>query len=82
MGRLLAEASGTGLGGASRKTLVERMVTREETLLAVMEFLRHPFVRDYGNSPLEVLEEQVLLAASFPASAWPRNPKPTRWTWP
>ena len=76
MGKLVQVATESGLGGIPRRTLVERMATRKETLLAIMRHLGHPYVAAYENASLEVLEEQVLLVATLHTNTWPGSSKP------
>jgi hypothetical protein len=61
MGKLVDEADGKGLGGISRSTLVERLVSRKEPLRAVMKHLGHQHVEDYKDASCEELERQAYL---------------------
>jgi hypothetical protein len=76
MGALKNEASGDGLGGLPRSVLAERMAKSKEVLLAVMRRLGHPHVDSYERATLEVLEQQVLLAARFHRDTWSKAQKP------
>jgi hypothetical protein len=76
MGKLVDEASGNGLGGIPRRTLMERLVTRKEPLRAVMKHLGHQHVDDYKEASCEELEQQAHLAAKFYVDTWPKGSKP------